>query len=227
VDQTTEATSAIEILSIVRQFIQTRELLNAVFNQSRDSMTTLLLDVEQSQALLIFDASNDPALNRKMIASGKVIFTGSLRGTKVRFSSEGVKETQYRGTAALAIKMPRSITRFQNRGTFRVKASGASCALPVPGMGIVKIAINEISVGGVLLLLNSSADRFMAGQIISGCQIELAGFGKIPCGLEVRRIKRSPGRGIGIGCRFVGMSSANEALVARFVAQEERKSVYR
>jgi hypothetical protein len=97
--------------------------------------------------------------------------------------------------------------------------------LPVPGRGSVKVTVDEISIGGVQLMLNHSADVFMLNQTISGCRIELGSFGSITCNLEVRSLKRTPSRMLGMGCRFVGLSKANEALLARFVAQQEHKSV--
>jgi hypothetical protein len=60
------------------------------------------------------------------------------------------------------------------------------------------------------------------GQTIAGCRIELGSLGSITCNLEVRSLKRTPTRKLGLGCRFVCLPKQSEALVSRFVAQQER-----
>lgn len=222
-DNEAEVSSAVEVAHLLRQLIKNRELLTVSFNQGRDSLRTMLLDADTSRGVLVFDGSGDPAVNRQIIAAAKHIFTGALLGAKVRFSGSGVKEVQYRGAPALAMKLPASIVRIQNRETFRVQTGGsAACHLPVPGRGSVKVPVNEISVGGVSLLLGHGEDAFTMGQRIAGCRIELGGLGTIACTLEVRSLKRTPTRKLGLGCRFVDLPRQSEALVARYVAQQER-----
>ena len=224
-DKEAEVTSAIELASIIRKMIKDRVLLTASFNQGKDSMTTLLLDADPARDTLVFDGSRDEAINRNIVAAMKVIFSGSPQGTKVRFASSGVKAIKYHGEPAFSIKFPSSLMRFQNRDAFRVGAEATFCTLPMPGRGSAKVPVKEISVGGAMLILNHATDNFTLGQVISGCQLDLGSQGRINCSLEVRGLKRLPSRMTGMGCRFVGMSKANEGLLARFVAQQERKSI--
>jgi c-di-GMP-binding flagellar brake protein YcgR len=222
-DNEAEVTSAVEMVHMLRQLIKNRELLTVTFNQGRDSLRTMLLDVDPNRGILVFDGSSDAAVNRQIVAAAKQIFTGALLGAKIRFSGSGVKEVQYRGAPALAMKLPASIVRIQNRETFRVQTGGsAACHLPVPGRGNVKVPVNEISVGGVSLLLGHAEDVFSMGQNIAGCRIELGSLGTITCNLEVRSLKRTPTRKLALGCRFVGLPKPSEALVSRYVAQQER-----
>lgn len=220
-------TSAIEINAVIRQLIEDRELLNVAFNQGRDGMTTLLLDADSRRGILVFDASRDESTNRKLVSADKVVFSGSMRGTKIRFSSIGAKEIQHRGYPALSIRFPAALLRTQHRSAFRVTSGSAYCTLPIPGKGMVKAPIADLSVGGALLTLNSSAaSGFTIGQTLSGCEVHLGSFGKVSCKLEVRTIKLMPSRMTGVGCRFVSLPTATEAQIARFIAQHERKGSF-
>ncbi len=218
-----EVDSPVEIVYILRELIRTRELLTVSFNQGRDSMTTLLLHADHDRDSLVFDGSGDKAVNRAIVAASRVGFSGSLRGAKVAFLASGARETSYRGSPALDARFPASVRRFQNRESFRVRTATASCTLPVPGRGYITVPVNEVSLGGTLVMLDYAADVFHLGQTID-CQLKLGEAGAVRCRLEVRGFKRI-GRMLGMGCRFVGLSRGDEAMIARFVSQQERDAI--
>lgn len=210
----------------MRQLIEKRELLTVSFDQGRDGMTTLLLDADQRRGILIVDASRDETVNRRIATARNVTFSGGPPGKKVRFSSVGAKEVQYRGAPALAIKFPASLVRAQNRDAFRASAQGTFCVLPVPGRGSVRVPVLDLSVGGMLLSLNTTvADQFSLHQKVSGCQLDLGSLGKVSCNIEVRRLKLMPSRMTGMGCYFIGLPGSSEVLISRAVAQQQRKSL--
>lgn len=218
-----EIDSAVEIAYILREMIRMRELLNASFNHGRGSMPTLLLDADHGRNVLVFDGSSDSAVNRSIVAASHVAFSGSLRGARIEFFCIGARELDFRGAPALAVKFPQAIKRFQNREAFRVKTSTATCTLPVPGRGFVTVPVQEMSVGGTLLMVGHACDDFHLGQTVD-CQFKLGSEGTIRCSVEVRGFKRI-GRELGMGCRFVSLSRANESAIARFVSQEERGTI--
>ncbi|MGE5466021.1 MAG: flagellar brake protein [Ignavibacteria bacterium] len=217
-------TSAIEVAYLLQQLIRTKELLNVSFNHGRDSMTTLLLHADRDRDHIVFDGSSDPAINRNIVAAARLTFAGMLHGAKLEFSAVAARELAYRGAPALSVRFPASIKRFQNRESFRVQTRSTTCTVPVPGRGYVSVPVPEISVGGVLLLIDSAEDVFRLGQTID-CSIELGSLGRIRCDLEVRGFKRMPSRRMGMGCRFARLSRSDEALIARFVSQQERETL--
>lgn len=222
-DNETEVTSTVEVMHILGQLIKNRELLTVSFNQGKDSLRTLLLEADPKRGVLVFDGPSDAALVRSIVAAVKLSFAGSLHGARLRFVAAGVKEVSHRGAPALAVKFPASLFRVQNRETFRVKTgNAAACHLPIPGRGNVKVPVNELSVGGVSLQLGHAEDVFRIGQSVPGCRLDLGSVGTVVCTLEVRSLKRTPARLLSLGCRFVGLTQASEALIARFVSQQER-----
>lgn len=226
-----EISSATEIVFLLRQLIKNKELFSVSFGQGRDSMSTLLLEVSPEKGMLVFDGSSDPAVNQKVVAGGRLQFSGNLRGVKVQFAAMGCRSITYQGAAALVVKIPEHMLHHQNRAAFRVKAKTPSyCRLALPGGGKLKVPIDELSVGGVQLILGYDARTFPIGQKLPGCEIELGAGSVLLCQLEVRSNKQitsrfSGLRSVGMGCRFVGLSKGDEARVSRFVAQQERQAL--
>lgn len=218
-------TTVVGIVSILRQFIEKQELLNAAFNQGREGFTTLLLDVDPERGIAVIDAPNDPVLIRKLVDAGNVYYSGTLRGSKIRFVSANTREIRHQNYPALSIRIPATLTTTQNRNSFRIKVAGKYCTLPIPGRGNTRVTISDISVDGVFLQAGSAGDDLHPKQVLTGCSIDLGPFGTISCNLEIRRLKRTPGRGIGVGCRFISLPMRTQSLIAQFVTQEERKRI--
>lgn len=221
-----EITSAIEVVHLLRQLIRTRELLNAAFNQGRDSITTLLLEADRDRDRVIFDGSRNAAINQGIVSASRVVFSGSLYGAKIQFHVTGTKEVLYRGSPAVQASFPSSLRHTQHRQSFRVRTGAASFVVPVPGRGNVTFQSSEMSVGGTQLLLDYASDVFHIGQIVD-CQVKLAGGDAIRCKIEVRNFKRLPAGKLGMGCRFLGLAPADESRIARFVSQQEREKISR
>lgn len=215
-------TAAAEIAAIIRQLIESRELLNVSFNQNGDTVKTMLLDADARRGTLVFDASQDDAINGKLAAASKVNFSGTLQGTKIHFASAGAKRIVFEGSPALASRFPTALTRVQNRNAYRVRTQGAYCVIPVPGRGIAKVPVTDVSAGGALLTVKNAAEGFSLRQVVPGCQLYLGSFGKIACDLEVRSVRLLSDRTAAMGCRFASLSKASEIQVARFVAQNQR-----
>ncbi|HEX8989566.1 MAG TPA: flagellar brake protein [Rhodocyclaceae bacterium] len=221
-----EITSAVEVVHLLRQMIRTRELLNASFNEGRDSITTLLLEADRDGDRLVFDGSRDGAINRAIIAASRVVFSGSLYGAKIQFHAAPAREISYRGAPALLARLPATVRKVQNREAFRVRTTGANCSIAVPGRGYRTFPLSEMSVGGTQVLLDFASDVFQLGQTID-CVLGLGSQTSVRCKLEVRGFKRLPAGRLGMGCRFVGLAPSDELLISRYVAQQERGSIAR
>lgn len=225
-----EVRSQAEIVFLLRQAIKSRELFSISFSQGKGNMTTLLLDVSPERGTLIIDASGDAATNQKVVAGGRLHFSGVLRGVKLQFSVIGSKVVDYQGGPALAVKIPELVNHFQNRDSFRVKSQVPTfCMLKRRDGSRLRVPVDELSVGGLQLILGYDEDNFSVGQKLAGCELDMGGLGNLACQLEVRSIKQitsrfSGARAIGMGCRFVGLGKSDEARISRFVAQQERKT---
>jgi c-di-GMP-binding flagellar brake protein YcgR len=221
----TNITSAVGIISSLRQLIEKRELLKTAFNHGKDGYTTLLLDADENRKLLIIDPPRDRVALQRLLGSDKLYFSGMLRGSKVRFACSRPVETKFRNLPALSLNLPTVVTTIQDRESFRVKVMGKYCSIPIPGSGLVKAAIIDISVEGVCLQLGAAGNSLATGQAVKACTIDLGPLGKVSCDLEARRVKRVLGRGASVGFRFVNMPGRSQALISQFVTQEERKKL--
>ncbi len=230
VSSKSEVRGQAEIVFLLRQAIKSRELFSVTFSQGKDSMSTLLLDISPERGHLTFDASRDAAINQKVVAGGRLHFSGLLRGVKLQFAVIGSKVVDYQGGPALQVKIPELLNHFQNRDSFRVKSQVPTyCQLKLGDGSKLRVPVDELSVGGIQLILSYDASNFSIGQKLPGCELEMGGLGNLLCQLEVRNTKEitsriSGNRAIGMGCRFVGLGKSDEARISRFVAQQERKS---
>lgn len=218
-----EIESTTEILSILRQLARTRALISVSFNQGKGSISTLLLDVDEKRGILIFDVTNDPSVNAKIAASLKITFQGTLNGSKLLFTSTGVKPIQHQGSSAMSARLPTLMSHHQRRESYRVNISGATCSFHTPATGTIKLNIVELSVGGVQLVLNIPSDSFSINQRIATCMINLGTDGNVSCGLEIRSIKQLPNKKWTLGCQLLGLSKTGEAQIARFVTRAQGK----
>lgn len=224
-----EVSNPEEIVFLLRQLIKNKELFSISFNQGEGNMSTLLLDISPKQGVLLVDGSREAAINQQVVNAGRLQFTGRLRGAKVQFVVLGSRVVDYQGASALAVKIPEVLQYHQNRGSFRVQAQSATyCLLSSRDGSQLKVPVDELSVGGVQLVLGYDAPSFSIGQKLVDCQLDLGGLGTVVCQLEVCSNKQitsrfSGLRAIGVGCRFVGLPRSDEARVSRFVIQQERQ----
>jgi c-di-GMP-binding flagellar brake protein YcgR len=221
----TNITTAVGILSALRKLIEKRELLKTAFNHGKDGYTTLLLEADENRKLLLIDAPRDRVAMQRLLGSDKVYFSGMLGGSRVRFACVRPVEIKLRNLPAVALNLPTTVTTIQDRESYRVKVMGKYCSVPIPGSGLAKAPIIDISVEGICLQLGTAGNVLSTGQVIMACTLDLGPLGKISCDLEARRVKRILGRGANVGFKFVNMPGRSQALVSQFVTQEERKKL--
>nr|WP_054773001.1 flagellar brake protein [Methylogaea oryzae] len=206
--------------------IKNKGMVNASLGQGKVNFPTLLLEVYPEDNAIVVDGSSDDSINQLIGQSRAVSFNGSVRGVNVAFVSKVLKVGKFKGAPAFSIGIPSSIKYFQARSSFRVKTqSQASCTVSLPNMRTVTMLVDEVSVGGVHLMLDKDVGHiFATRQVFKNCQLNLGGAGKIECTLEVRNVRPAGGKWTGIGCSFVQLPATAEAALSRFIAQQEIKS---
>lgn len=223
----TEIKSKLDIVHMLRQLLKNKEILGVSFNNGKSRLSTMLLNVYPEENRMVFDGFED-TVNQSIRDSVKVTFNGYLDGVKISFTAAHSKIGVYEGAPALSINLPASIQYFQTRTSFRVKApSNTYCSVSPSFWKSLKLSVDELSVGGLSLFTSKDQDSFTIRQAIKNCQLDLGDFGKLECTLEVCSIKQTTNR-IGakvtsIGCRFVGLKANEEAILSRFITQQERR----
>lgn len=218
-----------EIVFYLRQLVNDGERVSVIFNEGRETVLTVLLDVKDEEGALIFDWGGSEIANHKLLQSERSLFVCSPGGVKNQFLAGAVKETKYKGRAAFVTRIPDQYTRLQRREFFRLvlpMTRRPPLALRMPDGLFQHLAIVDISIGGIAAELPDKNLSFEAGQILERARIELKGIGNLEVDLEVRNlieIQRGNKVSRRVGCQFVRLSHAMENQLQRFITDVQRE----
>lgn len=211
--------------------IKQQDFLTVTFNQGQDSFVTLLLDVSLEQGTLIFDATSDPRLNQKLTESTKNIFSGSPHGVKTQFTTNSAHLITHEGRLAFSTDLPDSLLRIQYREYFRASASPAMpmfCGITTPKGEKTSLAVEDLSVGGLGLLMHEDEHQISLHEILQECYLDLKDFGMVYFNLEVCAMKpivdtTTGMRMVKMGCSFDHLSKQDQIKIQRTIFNLERK----
>lgn len=218
-----------EIVFYLHQLINDGERISVVFDEGRENILTVLLDINEAEGMLIFDWGGSEISNRKLLQSERNHFVCAPNGVKNQFSTGPVYETVFKKRPAFATKLPTSYTRLQRRDFFRLilpMMRRPPCIIR-PGEGpTVTLSVVDLSIGGIAAELPGHRLPFEIGQILPKARIELKTIGTLEVDLivknnsEVQRGGKIVGR---IGCNFVKLSQSMENQLQRFITEVQRE----
>jgi c-di-GMP-binding flagellar brake protein YcgR len=218
-----------EIVFYLRQLINDGERISVIFDGGRETVLTLLLNVDEANNQLIFDWGGSDVSNRKLLQSERNFFVSMPHGVKNQFVTGPVFETTYQKRQAFRTQLPQSYTRLQRREFFRLIlpiTRRPTCTIQPPQGSPMQLSVVDLSIGGIAAELPGDKLPFELGQILSQARIELKGIGVLQVDLEVsnssvvQRGGKTSGR---VGCRFVRLSSAMENQLQRFITDVQRE----
>lgn len=218
-----------EILFYLRQLINDGERISVVFNEGQDAILTVLLDIDETDDLLIFDWGSNEADNRKLLRSERNFFVCAPHGIGNRFTSGAPHQIFHNGRPAYAIPLPTRYVRLQRREFFRLVlplTRRALCTLRGENGAALQLSVIDISIGGIGMEVALGRLAPDIGQVLKNARIELKGIGTLDVDLEVRntgKIQRGSKVSARIGCRFVELSRAMEHQLQRFITDVQRE----
>jgi len=224
-------TSRREIVFYLRQLINDKERLNVMFDEGRETLLTVPLDVIEEKGVLLIDWGGSEATNQRLLKSTRNMFVANPLGVRNMFHTSRVWETTYQKRRAFATDIPASYVRLQRREFFRLTlpiTQRRPCTFTVGEAATARLwqmVVVDIGVGGLGLESPETPLPFELGQILSRAHVDLGKFGKLTVDLEVRFIgtvsrgQKQAGR---LGCVFVAISPAQETSLQQFVTQVQR-----
>ena len=222
-----------EIAYVLKQTLQTRQLVTAYLDGSQDFALTSVLAVLPETNEVMLDPGPDQAANKRLMAAKKIVLVTSHDQVKVKFAASSVQEVKYQGYPAFKIPLPRWVVRIQRREHYRIATPITKpliCTIPLPkrGEGVqAETIVLDISGGGVALMDNHDALGFEVGETFEQCRIVLPEAGTLVISLEVRNAFDTPLKnGLSFrrcGCRFTDLKPSSENLVQRYIMHLERQ----
>lgn len=219
-----------EIVFYLRQLINDGELINVTFDGGRESMTTVLLDVDEETDTIVFDWGADEAMNQRLLKSPRTYFIATPQGVRNQFSAPRVWQVSYEKRPAFATTIPTTYVRMQRRDYFRLSlpvTQRRPCFFRAGDAATQwQMSVIDIGLGGVGLESQDAALPFERGQKIQRATVDLGKYGKLDVDMIVRfvgSVARGP-REVGrLGCEFVKLMPAQENDLQRFITQVQRE----
>lgn len=218
-----------EILFYLNQLINDGERVSVIFNEGRETVLTVLLNVNDEADQLIFDWGGSEDANRKLLQSDRSFFVCAPHGVKNHFLGGRVSETTYQKRKAFVTRIPDHYTRLQRREYFRLvlpMTRRLPCTVPLADGKTLQLTVVDISIGGIGAEFPAGPSPFQLGQMLSRARIELKSVGALEIDLEVcnmGQVQRGEKHYNRIGCNFAKISHAVENQLQRFITDVQRE----
>ncbi len=219
-----------EIVFYLRQLINDGELVNVTFDEGRDTLLTVLLDVNEDTDTLIFDWGGSDAANERLLQSPRTFFVANPQGVRNQFFASRVWRTTYKNRPAFATSIPDKYVRMQRRDFFRLSlplTQRRPCSFKFGAAAAPwDMAVVDIGLGGVGLETREESLPFAVGDVITGAVIDLGRYGTLEADMTVRfvgAVTRGRMHAARLGCQFLKLTNAQENDLQRFVTQVQRE----
>jgi c-di-GMP-binding flagellar brake protein YcgR len=219
-----------EVVQILRSLNDHADSLAVYFDQGRNFILTALLEVRPNQETFVFDLGSSDEMNKRLLASEKLLFVGIQNGIRVQWTTGPAARAAYGGSDAFVAWLPQTVLRLQRRDYFRVGipvTMDSRCHIPDAKTGSEGLRIHDISVGGLCVIANDVLSKSQVLDRFERCTIALGEqLGDIQESLEVRHITPINLRGgknqVRVGLRFLNISAGDQAKIQRFLVKIEQ-----
>lgn len=217
-----------EIIFYLRQLINDGVQITVVFNHGKDSLLTMLLDVDEESDTLIFDWGGSEETNQKFLQSEKNNFIARPHGIRNQFVTGHARQVIFNGQRAFAVKLPEKYLRLQRREFFRLSLPMTQrpvCIVKSPDGREMKADVVDIGLGGVGLEIPT---------LLFPCELGM----RFPAVIEIRdqstlrldiqicyvgTVERGNHRAIRLGCHFEKVTAGQENELQKFITQIQRE----
>jgi len=219
-----------ERLSILNRICERQILIRIQPDGCAEPLLSALLTVDSTTRVILFDGGRDAAVNDRLANADILNVSTDLDGVRVQFQLTDAVPISVAGGAAFQAAFPASILRLQRREFFRIapplnKPIQVRLHCRMGPDGAMTARGIDISVGGMVILIDGQVSGLALGQVFPKISITLPEVATIEADLEVRNIHYSEKSGRAgttrVGCRFIGLNQANVARVQRYINRLE------
>ena len=224
--------SRLEIGYILRGVLASKQLLQMNFPDSLEVAITRILDVDYDTSTIAVDRPGEPALVSRALNSAALNFAGKLDKVRISFTTGQAVQDTVNGEPALRVPFPERLARLQRRNHFRVPVIGGRIRIPVLEQDKLWYSVGQVrdlSSNGASVIDFGKTLNTTVGTVYRNCTLELPQTQPLLVSIEVRNHHRLIASDTSIhyriGCQFVDLSAAEEALIQRYITRIERQRV--
>jgi c-di-GMP-binding flagellar brake protein YcgR len=228
-----EVGSRREVLALLRNISDKKQLVRMAVQDSADVAVTAILEVDGDADTVLLDRPADQEQVQRLLAGTTLSFETSLDKIRIFFSADRVQPALHQGQPALKMRVPASVIRLQRREFYRMPTpltNPVRVTIPLPpelGDGVAVFPLADISVGGIAIIDNQFVLGDTIGKNYPECRIELPDLGNVTTGLQIRNshdltmLNDKTNRRL--GCQFIDMGRGSAAAVQRYITKLERE----
>ncbi|QDQ26620.1 flagellar brake protein [Chitinimonas arctica] len=214
-----------EIRQLLLQLLEGQCLGTIFLDKSDRFLPSSVLAVDKETLFLDIPAEH---IRATILSSRQILFVAALKKVKLQLEGFNPRIIEWQGRQALAVDLPKEILHLQRRDAYRLHfppGENISCFL-AEGDGDVEIPLMDISIGGIGILGYAQGISLAIGTNHNGIHIELPDTGTVVADIVVRSIMditlKNGIRTSRIGAEFVGLPSAMQALIQRYINRATR-----
>ncbi len=218
----------------LKAMINHRTFLTLYINDGDVFYLTNLIEVDEEENRLVFDAPLNPDLLEKTLKARQITVSAILDRVKIQLRLQTINFDKKASPPTLVGTFPDQMLRLQRREFFRIetpKLNPLRCKLARRlengRIDTFDLPLFDMSGGGLCLLGEGQlADRFSQGELLSDCRLEIPGenvFKVNLCVREVMRQEHARGTQVRLGCEFVDLSGATLSHLERYITRLERE----
>ncbi len=218
-----------EITGYLRSVIKERVLCAVRAAGKPESFLSQLIAV-RDDGMIVFDAPRAPVIVRSLVASACAMVEFTLQDVRIAFEAELARLGDHEGDAAIFLKPPQRIYRFQRRDNYRVTVPArrpVRISLDPADAAVAKLRLADLSCGGASVMLRGALEAFPIGREFDAAQLQVEEDAD-PFTIAVRirhavavRMAGTIGE-LRIGVQFVRTPAGFEPAVARLVNEIAR-----
>lgn len=217
-----------DIVYHLRQLVEDGHQVSISFNEGRETILSILLDVNEENGLLIFDWGSSEAVNKRFLASDKNFFVAMPDGIRHQFICAKPSQISYKKRPAFSVALPKKYIRLQRRDFFRL-------LLPMTMRPTFRVALTasseldgsviDIGLGGLSIEVAEANVRCEVGDRLQVARIYFKSADVLRADIEVRykaKMRRGTKQVTRLGCRFSHLDPAQELLLQKYITNVQR-----
>lgn len=219
----------LEIQALLRELQLQRSALT-LSTPEGESCKATLIEVDARRGVIDLDSSASPERLRTLLGSNEVQAQAYLDNVKLQFDVEGLVLVQGSAVAMLQANLPSPLYRFQRRQAYRVQPTGSAYPFakfehPDPTVGLLRLRVLDVSIGGLALLLPAELPPLEPGMLIEQVRLELDRDTRLETALRLQHVStlRLPAECLQLGCAFVQLPPLALRDLQRFIDQTQKR----
>lgn len=217
----------VDMMALLRALAARRNPALLYYGETDDRVETEFLNVNPHYEELVFSPGPDPEALERLLTAGSFGVETTLDSIRMMFIATHAEDTQFKGMRALRARIPDLLARMQRREAVRVSASKEKpsyCSIRVSPDRESRLLTDDVSIGGLGLVLQSPESGIGPGKTFHECNLELPGIGLMRCTLQIVYVNELPAEPTKqrAGCRFVDLPGLSREQVRSYVARLER-----